>query len=223
MSEQDRLAAHERLSTERPARWMRACASHPWRVVSAGSAIIGVVVVLVATGRRQPPATSSRSPARTRRTRTDSSSRSSASGAGLRPQPRLRGTRGRAASTRPSARRRSRTPSRSLKTPEFTPDRRTRSGIESVGDPFSDDTFSEGRAHRLRRGAVLETIETADRDQVVAVEDAVREAVAAGGRAPSSSTATPSSRRSSRARRSCSACSRRSSCSSVVFRTLRRD
>ena len=32
-----RRAAHERLSTGALARWMRACATHPWRVVSPGS------------------------------------------------------------------------------------------------------------------------------------------------------------------------------------------
>ena len=31
----ERQAAHERLSTGALARWMRACASHPWRVVVA--------------------------------------------------------------------------------------------------------------------------------------------------------------------------------------------
>jgi hypothetical protein len=45
----ERLAAHERLSTGALARWMRACASHPWRVVFSWIGIIGVVVVLVAT------------------------------------------------------------------------------------------------------------------------------------------------------------------------------
>ena len=36
-SDNERLAAHERLSTGALARWMRACATHPWRVVLAGS------------------------------------------------------------------------------------------------------------------------------------------------------------------------------------------
>ena len=48
MSEpQDRLAAHERLSTGGLARWMRACASHPWRVMIAWVGIIAALVVLV--------------------------------------------------------------------------------------------------------------------------------------------------------------------------------
>ena len=31
----ERLAAHERLATGAFARWTRACATHPWRVVGA--------------------------------------------------------------------------------------------------------------------------------------------------------------------------------------------
>src|SRR5688572_31439092 len=44
-----RLAAHERLSTGALASWMRACANHPWRVVIAWVAIIAGLVLLVAT------------------------------------------------------------------------------------------------------------------------------------------------------------------------------
>src|SRR4029450_5033512 len=49
MSEQERLAAHERLSTGSLASWMRACASHPWRVVLAWLRITAALIVLVAT------------------------------------------------------------------------------------------------------------------------------------------------------------------------------
>jgi len=54
MSEQDengtdRLAAHERLATGALARWMRACANNPWRVVVSWIGIIAVLIVLVAT------------------------------------------------------------------------------------------------------------------------------------------------------------------------------
>ena len=44
-----RLAAHERLSTGALASWMRACASHPWRVVFSWVGIIALLVVLVGT------------------------------------------------------------------------------------------------------------------------------------------------------------------------------
>src|SRR4029079_4295998 len=45
----ERRLAHERLSTGALARWMRACASHPWRVVGAWVGIIVVLIALVST------------------------------------------------------------------------------------------------------------------------------------------------------------------------------
>ena len=45
----DRLAAHERLSTGALASWMRACASHPWRVVLSWLGILALLIVLVGT------------------------------------------------------------------------------------------------------------------------------------------------------------------------------
>jgi hypothetical protein len=43
----ERRAAHERLSTGALARWMRACATHPWRVIGAWLGIIAALLVLV--------------------------------------------------------------------------------------------------------------------------------------------------------------------------------
>src|SRR5688572_25267342 len=43
----DRRAAHERLATGALARWARACATHPWRVVGGWIGIVAVLVVLV--------------------------------------------------------------------------------------------------------------------------------------------------------------------------------
>ena len=45
----DRRLAHERLSSGGLARWMRACATHPWRVVFTWLGIIALLVVLVGT------------------------------------------------------------------------------------------------------------------------------------------------------------------------------
>src|SRR5687768_8002529 len=42
-----RSEAHERLSTGALARWARACATHPWRVVFGWIGIVVVLVVLV--------------------------------------------------------------------------------------------------------------------------------------------------------------------------------
>ena len=44
-----RLAAHERMSTGALARWARACATHPWRVLGSWLGIIVVLIALVAT------------------------------------------------------------------------------------------------------------------------------------------------------------------------------
>ena len=41
-----RRAAHERLSTGALARWARACATHPWRVVVGWVGIVALLVVL---------------------------------------------------------------------------------------------------------------------------------------------------------------------------------
>ena len=50
MSEnQARLAAHERLSSGALASWMRACASHPWRVMITWVGIIAALILLVST------------------------------------------------------------------------------------------------------------------------------------------------------------------------------
>ena len=45
----ERRLAHERLATGGLARWTRACATHPWRVVFGWIGIIVVLIVLVAT------------------------------------------------------------------------------------------------------------------------------------------------------------------------------
>ena len=45
----ERLAAHERLSTGALARWTRRCATHPWRVVGTWVGIIAVLIALVGT------------------------------------------------------------------------------------------------------------------------------------------------------------------------------
>src|SRR6266508_880738 len=45
----ERRAAHERLATGALARWARACATHPWRVVFGWIGIVVLLVVLVGT------------------------------------------------------------------------------------------------------------------------------------------------------------------------------
>ena len=67
-----------------------------------------------------------------------------------------------------------------LKSPEFKPTG-DKVGIESVGDPFSEATFSKDGRIAYAEAQFNDTIEDKDRDEVVAVEDAVREAVAPAG------------------------------------------
>jgi len=45
----ERRAAHQRLSTGALARWTRACANHPWRVVFGWVGIVVVLIALVGT------------------------------------------------------------------------------------------------------------------------------------------------------------------------------
>src|SRR3954452_20905597 len=46
-TDMERRLAHERLSTGALARWTRACATHPWRVVAGWVGILAVLIVLV--------------------------------------------------------------------------------------------------------------------------------------------------------------------------------
>jgi putative drug exporter of the RND superfamily len=54
-------------------------------------------------------------------------------------------------------------------------------GIESVGDPFSEQTFSDNGRIAYAEAQFSDVIETKDRPQVVAVQDAVRDAVEPAG------------------------------------------
>jgi putative drug exporter of the RND superfamily len=56
-----------------------------------------------------------------------------------------------------------------------------KAGIESVGDPFAKATFSDNGRIAYAEAQFDQTIEDKDRDQVVAVEDAVRQRVEPAG------------------------------------------
>ena len=170
----DRLAAHERLSTGALARWMRACASHPWRVIISWVGIIAVLVFLVGAvggGLRDE----FKIPGSDTQKATDliESQFASEQGSVLNivfaapPGERLDTPERKAEIEQAIAR---------LKSEEFKP-KEGKAGIESVGDPFSKDTFSKDGRIAYAEAQFNETIESADRDQVVAVEDAVRKDV----------------------------------------------
>jgi RND superfamily putative drug exporter len=174
----DRLAAHERMSTGALARWARACASHPWRVVVSWVGLIALLVVLVVTvggslkDEFEIPGSDTQ-----RATDLIESEFASEQGAVLN-----------MVFAAPAGQRLD-TPERKAavekaialaKSQEFKPTK-DKAGLESVGNPFSKDTFSDNGRIAYAEAQFNETIETEDRDAVVAVEDAVREAVAPAG------------------------------------------
>src|SRR5215207_4244624 len=171
----ERRAAHERFSTGALARWARACATHPWRVVGGW---VGIVVVLVGAlggslrDEFEIPGSDTQ-----RATDLLESEFTSEQGAVLNvvfaaPKgQRLDTPERRAAIDEAIAR---------LKSPEFKP-RDGKAGLDSVGDPFSRDTFSDDGRIAYAEAQFNETIEDKDRDEVVAVEDTVRNIVEPAG------------------------------------------
>ncbi len=93
-----------------------------------------------------------------------------------------------------------------LKTSEFKPTE-DEAGIESVSDPFDANTFSDNGRIAYAEAQFDRVIFDKDREAVVAVQDAVREAVAPAG-VTVEYNGDAEFPRSSRGRRSCSACSR---------------
>ncbi len=174
----DRLAAHERLATGSLARWARACATHPWRVMGSWLGIVVVLIALVATvggslrDEFEIPGSDTQ-----RATDLIESEFASEQGGVLN-----------VVFAAPAGERLD-TPARKaaiekaiahLKSAEFKPTA-DRAGLTSVGDPFSKDTFSDDGRVAYAEAQFDQTIEDADRAAVVAVEDAAREDVAAAG------------------------------------------
>jgi RND superfamily putative drug exporter len=174
----ERRAAHERLSTGALARWARACATHPWRVIAGWGGIVVLLIVLVATvggslkDEFEIPGSDTQ-----RATDLIKAEFASEQGAVLNvvfaapPGQRLDTPERKAAIEQAIAR---------LKSPEFKPSE-GKAGVESVGDPFSKDTVSDDGRIAYAEAQFDQTIETADRDEVVAVEDAVRQTVEPAG------------------------------------------
>jgi putative drug exporter of the RND superfamily len=173
-----RQAAHERLATGTLARWARACATHPWRVVASWVGIIVVLVGLVATvggslrDEFEIPGSDTQ-----KATDLIESEFASEEGSVLNlvfaapPGQRLDTPERKAAIEDAIAK---------LKTSEFkgTEDR---AGIESVGDPFKDDTISDNGRIAYTEAQFDRIIYDKDREAVLAVEDAVRSTVEGAG------------------------------------------
>jgi putative drug exporter of the RND superfamily len=174
----NRLAAHERLSTGGLARWTRACATHPWRVIVGWLGLVVVLIALVATvgGSLKDEF---EIPGSETQKATDLIEAEFAEEQGgvlnlvfaAPPGERLQTPEREAAIEAAIAK---------LKTSEFKPTE-DKAGVESVGDPFSEDTVSDDGRIAYAEAQFDRVIYTKDRDAVVAVQDAVRDAVEPAG------------------------------------------
>jgi putative drug exporter of the RND superfamily len=173
-----RLAAHERLSTGTLARWTRAFATHPWRVIAAWLGIVAGLVVLVGTvggdlrDEFDIPGSDTQ-----RATDLIESEFASEQGSVLNvvfaaPEGERLDTPARQAAIEQALAR--------IMSPEFEPTDDT-AGLVSVGDPFSEQTFSEDGRIAYAEAQFDQAIVPEDRDAVVAVQDSVRETVEPAG------------------------------------------
>src|SRR5918999_1334466 len=178
MTENGRRAAHERLSTGALARWSRANARHPWRVIFSWIGIVVLLIALVGTvggslkDEFDIPGSDTQ-----KATDLIESEFAEEQGGVLNivfaaPEGQRLDTPERRAAIQDAVAR--------LRTDEFKP-RDGEAGIESVGNPFSDNTFSDDGRIAYAEAQFEQTIEPEDRDAVVAVQDAVREDVEPAG------------------------------------------
>jgi RND superfamily putative drug exporter len=178
----DRRAAHERLSTGALARWSRANASHPWRVIGSWLGIVVLLVVLVGTVGGSLKDEFEIPGSDTQKATDLIESEFAAEQGGVlnlvfaAPEgQRLDTPERRAAINEAIAK---------LKTDEFKPtgtDPDGEAGLESVGNPFSDETFSDDGRIAYAEAQFDRVIYEEDRERVVAVQDAVRETVEPAG------------------------------------------
>ncbi len=177
-SSPERRAAHERLATGGLARWARACATHPWRVILGWIGIVVVLIALVATvggslkDEFEIPGSDTQ-----KATDLIESEFASEQGGVLN-----------LVFAAPAGQRLD-TPERKqaiegaiaeLKRSEFKPSE-DRAGIESVGDPFDDNTFSDDGRIAYAEAQFDRVIFEKDRDSVLDVQEAVRAAVEPAG------------------------------------------
>jgi RND superfamily putative drug exporter len=173
-----RRLAHERLATGGLARWTRFCASHPWRVVLGWLAIVVILIGLVATvggslrDEFEIPGSDTQ-----RATDLIEAEFANEQGGVLNvvfaaPEGQRLDTAERKAAIDEAIAK--------LKTSEFKPSEE-KAGLTSVGDPFSKQTFAENGRIAYAEAQFDRVIYDEDRESVVAVQDAVREAVAPVG------------------------------------------
>jgi RND superfamily putative drug exporter len=178
MAAADRLAAHERLSTGALAGWYRTCASHPWRVIiSSLGAIAGLIVLVGAIGGSLKDEFEIPGSDTQKATDLIESKFASEQGGVLNivfaapPGQRL---------DTPERKQAIEAAIAKLKTQQFKATKDD-AGITSVGDPFSNDTFSSDGRIAYAEAQFDRIIYDKDRESVLKVEDSVRNAVASSG------------------------------------------
>jgi len=173
-----RLAAHERLSTGALARWMRACATHPWRVIVGWIGLVALLIVLVATvgGSLRDEF---EIPGSDTQRATDLLEAEFASEQGGVLNVVFAAPDGERLDT-PERREAIQEAIARLRSTEFEPTQDD-AGLTSVGSPFSEQTFSDDGRIAYTEAQFSETIEDEDRAEVLAVQDAVRETVEPAG------------------------------------------
>jgi RND superfamily putative drug exporter len=174
----ERRAAHERLATGALARWMRACATHPWRVVFGWIGILVLLIVLVGTigGSLKDEF---EIPGSDTQKATDLIEAEFAEEQGgvlnlvfAAPEGERLDTPEREAAIDDAIAK--------LKTQEFRPTE-DKAGVESVGDPFSEDTVSDDGRIAYAEAQFDRVIFEEDRESVLAVQETVRETVEPAG------------------------------------------
>jgi RND superfamily putative drug exporter len=169
-----RRAAHERLSTGALARWARASATHPWRVIVSWVAIVVALIALVGTVGGDLRDEFEIPGSDTQRATDLLESEFQAEQGGVlnvvfaAPEGERLDTAERKAAIQDAVAR--------LRSAEFKPTE-DEAGLESVGNPFSEDTFSDDGRIAYAEAQFDRIIYDEDRDAVVAVQDAVRETV----------------------------------------------
>jgi RND superfamily putative drug exporter len=172
-----RLAA-DRLSSGGLSRWAHACATHPWRVVFAWVGIIAGLVLLVATVGGSLKDEFDIPGSDTQKATDLIESEFAAEQGGVlnlvfaAPQGQRLDTPERKAAIEKAV--------AELKTEQFKPTD-DKAGITTVGDPFSDRTFSDDGRIAYAEAQFDRVIFDKDRDSVLAVQDAVRSTVAPAG------------------------------------------
>jgi putative drug exporter of the RND superfamily len=173
-----RRAAHERPATGVLARWTRACATHPWRVIAGWLGIVLLLVVSVGAFGGQLRDEYGIPGSDTQRATDLIESEFAAEQGGVlnlvfaAPEGERLDTPQRKAAIEGAIAR--------LKSPQFEPSE-DRAGLESVGDPLGKDAISDDGRIGYAEAQFDRVIYDDDREAVVTVQDAVRETVEPAG------------------------------------------